>query len=117
MHWLLNVVTGPEGFPAAVLIRAIQPTAGLDFIAQHRPGVPPKQYCDGPAKICRALAIDGALNGIDLCSQENGLFITAGQPVPDQMIETSPRIGISEVPEPWRSLPWRFVSRPGGEVV
>src|SRR5713226_8191944 len=52
MHWMLNIVTEPEGFPAAVLIRAIQPVAGME-IMQARRGrrVPPGQLADGPGKL------------------------------------------------------------------
>jgi DNA-3-methyladenine glycosylase len=117
MHWLLNCVTGPEGFPAAVLIRAIHPCEGLTSMAARRPGVPPRQFCNGPAKLCRALGIDGALNGADLCAAETGLYLTQSKAVSPHFIETSPRIGIQRVPEPWRSLPWRFVAHGFEDVV
>jgi DNA-3-methyladenine glycosylase len=66
MHWLLNAVCLPEGEPAAVLIRAIQPLEGLDVIAARRNGQPPVRWTDGPGKICQALGIDGTLNGSSL---------------------------------------------------
>ena len=66
MHWMLNVVTGPEGFPAAVLIRALQPVEGLQQIAARRAGQPEPQWCNGPAKLCQALGITGSDNGVDL---------------------------------------------------
>lgn len=65
MHWLLNIVTEVEGFPGAVLIRAIKPEEGLDFIARRRNGRPQKNWTDGPAKLCQALAINGKANGIN----------------------------------------------------
>jgi DNA-3-methyladenine glycosylase len=111
MHWLLNCVAEKEGFPAAVLIRALHPLEGLEWIAARRAGRPAPQWTDGPGKICQALGIDGRLNGADLCSVEDGLFIEAGEPVPDSAVTTSPRIGLNTVPEPWKSLPWRFLTR------
>jgi DNA-3-methyladenine glycosylase len=111
MHWLLNCVTGEEGFPAAVLIRAIWPVEGLEWIAPRRAGRPQGQWTDGPGKICQALNIDGTLNGADLCSAEAGLYLEAGEPVPDSAVAATPRIGLNTVPEPWKSLPWRFFVR------
>ncbi len=111
MHWMLNFVTEAEGFPAAVLIRAILPTEGMELIAQRRNNVPPQQWTDGPAKICRALRIDGSLNGSDLCSPEAVLFIERGEIVSDDHVVTTARVGLHNVPEPWKSMPWRFLLR------
>ena len=109
MHWCLNCVTGEEGYPAAVLIRAVQPLEGLHVIAARRSGVTEAQWCNGPAKLTRALGIDGSLNGADLTDAHNGLWIERGEPVQDGQVKTTPRIGIERTPEPWCSLPWRFV--------
>ncbi len=109
MHWLLNCVTGQEGFPAAVLIRALHPVEGLEWIAARRAGRPAPHWTDGPGKICQAMNIDGKLNGADLCSTDSGLYIEAGAPVPDSAVTVAPRVGLNTVPEPWKSLPWRFV--------
>jgi DNA-3-methyladenine glycosylase len=109
MHWLLNCVTAEEGYPAAVLIRAIEPLEGIPFIAKRRAGRAVKAWCNGPAKVCQALAIDGCFNGIDLCRKDAGLWIEAGVQVDDAAVEITPRIGINSVPEPWRSKPWRFL--------
>jgi DNA-3-methyladenine glycosylase len=111
MHWLLNAVSGAEGFPAAVLIRAIWPQEGLEFMRTRRGNFPKKQWCNGPAKICQALNIDGSLNGIDLCSQDSGLWIEPGQPLEDHCVTQTPRVGIQTVPEPWLSKPWRFLAQ------
>ena len=108
MHWLLNVVTGDVGFPAAVLLRAIVPLEGISLIAARRAGRPEKDWCNGPAKICQALEISGRLNGIDLTSSLSGLWIEEAQPVVDKFVVTGKRIGIDTVPEPWKSMPWRF---------
>ena len=109
MHWLLNFVTEKEGYPGAVLIRAIRPEEGLDLIAKHRDGKPQKQWADGPAKLCQALGIDGGFNGVDTCSKEARIFIETGIEMPSTLILKTPRVGLATVPEPWRSKPWRFV--------
>lgn len=109
MHWLLNCVAEDEGYPAAVLIRAIQPVEGTSYIASRRVGRPEAEWCSGPAKICQALDITGALNGISLCNQESGLWIESGRIVPEEAVSMTARIGIAKVPEPWRSKPWRFL--------
>ena len=114
MHWLLNAVTSPEGKPAAVLIRAIQPEEGLDAMAENRPFKARKSgWTDGPAKLTQALAIDGDLNTIDLCSRDAGLWIEIGQDIPNEKISQTARVGLNSVPEPWRSIPWRFVAEGG----
>jgi len=112
MHWMLNFVTEVTGFPAAVLIRALQPTEGLDLIAARRNGQPPARWTDGPAKICQALDIDGGLNGSDLCAEGAALFVEEGIRIPDLAVTTGPRVGLNSVPEPWKSIPWRFLVKP-----
>lgn len=109
MHWMLNCVCGPVGYPAAVLLRAILPLEGLDFIAERRAGIAEKLWCDGPAKLTKALAIDREQNGADLCGRQDSLFIEHGLEIPEEIIQRTPRIGIQYSGEPWVSLPWRFV--------
>ena len=108
MHWMLNAVTEREGFPAAVLIRAIEPVEGVDVICARRQG----RDTLGPAKLTQALGVDEALNGADLCDPGSGLWIGAGIPVDDSDIITGPRVGLYTVPEPWKSMPWRFRTSP-----
>jgi DNA-3-methyladenine glycosylase len=108
MHWCLNFVVEAEGFPAAVLIRAIQPTESLDMIAARREGIPQEHWTDGPAKLTKALNIAKAFNGADLCTPTAQLFVEPGFLIPDSQFVTTPRIGLKNVPEPWRSIPWRF---------
>jgi DNA-3-methyladenine glycosylase len=108
MHWLLNFVTEEKGYPAAVLIRGIQPIDGLDLIAQRRKGRPRSQWTNGPAKLCQALNIDGALNGSDICSPGADLFVENGIEIPDWRVTNHPRVGLNSVPEPWKSIPWRY---------
>lgn len=108
MHWCLNVVTEAEGFPAAVLIRAIFPLEGEEIMRQRRRG----GDLNGPAKLTQALGIDGTFNGVDLCLPARGLWIEAGQTVPPPAIIAAARVGLNSVPEPWKSIPWRFLWKP-----
>jgi len=108
MHWLLNFVTEVEGFPAAVLIRAILSCEGVDIIASRRSPRPPAQWTDGPGKLTLALGIRQAQNGLDLCAPEAELFVETGFPIPDKNVTISPRVGLTSVPEPWKSMRWRF---------
>ena len=109
MHWMLNFVTEREGFPAAVLIRALHPLEGLETIAARRAPQPPPLWTNGPAKITKALNIHRLHNGIDLCAPHSELFVEIGASIPDQNVTNSPRVGLNSVPEPWKSIPWRFL--------
>jgi DNA-3-methyladenine glycosylase len=108
MHWLLNCVTGIEGYPAAVLIRSIFPTENIEEIARRRFPAKEKDWCNGPAKLTQALSIDKQLNGMNLCSKNSRLYIEQADSIPDEFVIATPRIGIRSVPEPWRSKLWRF---------
>jgi DNA-3-methyladenine glycosylase len=67
MHWCANVVCGPDGEAAAVLIRALAPLAGLEAMRAARPAArTDRDLCNGPAKLCQALGITGSDNGVDL---------------------------------------------------
>jgi DNA-3-methyladenine glycosylase len=113
MHWMLNVVTVGVSMPAAVLIRAIQPTEGQALMAENRPYHAGKRgWTDGPAKLTQALAINDAFNGLDLCDSANALWIEAGLPIHDAQVQQTPRVGLNSVPEPWRTIPWRYVVDP-----
>jgi DNA-3-methyladenine glycosylase len=104
MHWMLNAVTEAEGFPAAVLLRAIRADEGAEVIHARRNG----GDTNGPAKLTQALGIDGALNGVSLCDPAAGLWVEAGFSIPDEAVTIGPRVGLYSVPEPWKSKPWRF---------
>ena len=110
MHWMLNFVTERKEFPAAVLIRAIQIENGEATIASRRGKQPITHWTDGPAKLCEALNIDGRLNGYDLCQDGAELFVASvgGKSFIDLEVITTPRIGLNNVSEPWKSIPWRF---------
>src|SRR5919109_4571170 len=104
-HWMLNVVTEHEGFPAAVLIRAIQPIEGVEVMAVRRGG----RDTFGPGKLCQAMDITKSENGVDLTETGGGLWIEAGVNVPNSLVTKGPRVGLNNTPEPWLSKPWRFL--------
>ena len=106
MHWCLNVVTEPAGRPAAVLLRALAPSEGLATMRRRRGRGRP--VADGPAKLCQALDIDRRFNGRDLCAAGARLFIEHAPPVPAHAVRRGPRLGLDNVPEPWKSKPWRL---------
>lgn len=101
MHYCCNIVTGPEGEGSAVLIRAVEPLNNLELLEKrrHRSGV---EVTNGPAKLCQALNISKSLNGHNLSSSP--LQLKLNDPLPEDEIITSTRIGISNAIE----VPWRF---------
>jgi DNA-3-methyladenine glycosylase len=73
MHWCANVICGPEGQAAGVLIRALDPIAGVEQMREARPAARvDRDLCNGPAKLCQALGITGADNGADLLAAPPG---------------------------------------------
>lgn len=109
MHWMFNVVTEAEDFPAAVLVRALEPLEGISVMERNRKGHTGFDLCSGPAKLAQALSITRALNGVDLCARRGAeLWIEDAPPIPNDEIAAGPRIGLNSVPEPWFSKPWRF---------
>lgn len=104
-HWMLNAVTEREGFPAAVLIRAIQPIEGVQVMSARREG----RDTYGPGKLCQAMGITKSENECDLTNKDSGLWIEEGISVPDENVIIGPRVGLNTVPEPWLSKPWRFL--------
>lgn len=109
-HWMLNIVTEREDYPAAVLLRGVQPVFGLELMRERRnlhllKGKAEDRFLtNGPGKLCQAFGITGALNGTSL--QSDGLFLAEPSPeialAPFEIIETT-RIGITRgVDSPWR---------------
>ncbi|MEZ5077992.1 MAG: DNA-3-methyladenine glycosylase [Solirubrobacterales bacterium] len=112
IHSLLNAVAEPEGEAAAVLIRALEPTAGLEEMRARRGARPDRDLCSGPGKLTEALGIGLERNGAALTAAPFLLLPPAGTP---PAVVTGPRIGISKAIEnPWRfcAAGSRFVSRP-----
>ena len=112
-YWMLNVVTSEIGYPAAVLVRGIKLIAGFEYAGHNRPNLPPDGWVDGPGKLTRSCAIDGSLNGSDLTSTSNPIWIGDGWHVPDNCVTIGPRVGLYNVPEPWKTKPWRFLCNKG----
>jgi DNA-3-methyladenine glycosylase len=110
MYFCLNAVTEADGHPGAVLLRALLPLEGIETMRERRPGVRDSQLTDGPGKLCAALGISAAQNGLDLCSSEE-LFLEAVAAVPDAAVVVAPRVGVRGDAGAV-SRPWRFVWRP-----
>ena len=108
IHWMFNVVAGAKGVASAVLIRALQPTAGQDIMQTLRPGKPLRQLTNGPAKLAQALAINKSQNKANLCDPNGVVWIEDAPRLAAEQICTGPRIGLGKTPEPWLSMPWRY---------
>ncbi len=112
IHSLLNSVAEPEGEAAAVLIRALEPTAGLEAMRERRGERPDVELCSGPGKLTEALGIGLERNGADL-GRDPFLLLAPEGAAP--AVVTGRRIGITKAVErPWRfcAAGSRFVSRP-----
>lgn len=102
IHWCLNFVTDAESFPAAVLVRAAVPAAGIETMRERRLGRPDIELLRGPGKLAQALGLTGELNHHPL--DRPPLWAEQGAGVPDDVVERGPRIGITRAAE-W---PLRF---------
>lgn len=102
VHWCLNVVVRREGYPAAVLIRALEPVEGLDTMRRRRNSRSDRQLTSGPAKLTQALAVRPSLQRHRLT--EPPLFVAGGEPVPASALARDTRVGISRGTE----KKWRF---------
>ncbi|MTI20036.1 DNA-3-methyladenine glycosylase [Fulvivirga sp. RKSG066] len=106
IHNLFNVVTNVEGKAEAVLIRAIEPVAGVEVMQQRRNKKSEMELASGPGKLSEALGINRSLNEVDLTNNEHIWIEDHGEEVID--IEASPRIGVAYAEED-ALLPWRYV--------
>ena len=111
IHWCLNFVCEEEGSASAVLIRALEPTAGIPTMRRRRGLKDERMLCSGPGKLGQALAISHKQNGLPLDKPPFELRERAGEPE----VVTGPRIGITKAAD----VPWRyglkgspFLSRP-----
>ena len=104
MHFCMNLVTGAAGTASAVLLRAGTVIDGADVVARRRPGVASRDYARGPARLTRALNVDKAADGADVCATDAPLRVLPGGEVADQMIRCGPRVGVSAATD----VPWRF---------
>jgi DNA-3-methyladenine glycosylase len=101
IHWCLNLVCGAEGVPEAALVRALEPTAGLDEQRRRRGVEDVRALCSGPGKLCQALGITRAHDGLPL--DRPPFRLRDRKEVPE--IVTAPRIGITRATE----LSWRYL--------
>ena len=104
MHWCCNPVCGDEGAGEAVLLRALEPLAGLEAMRAARPAARrDRDLANGPARLCQAFEITGAQDGIDLVTGSGGLRIVDDGIPPPQEPVVATRIGISRAADaPWR---------------
>lgn len=110
MHYCCNVVTGPVDEGSAVLIRAVEPIEGREYMQARRGDVGTSQLTNGPAKLCQALGIDKTLNGHDL--HQAPLRLLLQPPLPKENVVQTTRIGISRA----RDVPWRFYEKANANV-
>jgi DNA-3-methyladenine glycosylase len=111
IHWCLNLVCEPAGSAGAVLIRALQPTEGLRAMRRRRGVTDERLLCSGPGRLCEALRITAAHNGLALDAPPFALFARTGT----VEVVVGPRIGITKaVDKPWRygEKGSRFLSKP-----
>ena len=101
IHWCLNFVCGEPGRAEAVLIRALEPTHGLDVMRRRRGADGPRSLASGPGKLCQALGVTRAHYGLPL---DEPPFELLARPTTTPPIATGPRIGITQATE----LPWRY---------
>ena len=102
MHWMLNIVTGPKGYPAAVLIR------GGVYRSQTPHGSLTPKRIDGPARLTKFLKIDKRFNN-KKAAVETGLWIEKGNHIDSRKVKRTPRIGVAYAGRVWSRKPYRFV--------
>jgi DNA-3-methyladenine glycosylase len=104
MHWCANAVCGPGGTASAVLLRAGAPLAGLDAMRQARPAArQDRDLARGPARLCRALGLDGDDDGLDLVAGSAGVTIVDDGTEPPRRPGRGARVGLSVAVEArWR---------------
>jgi DNA-3-methyladenine glycosylase len=100
IHWCLNLVCAPEGRSEAALVRALAPTRGLEAMRERRGVEPERALCSGPGKLCQALGITRAHDGLPLDEPPFELLAREGEPP----LVVGTRIGITRAAE----QPWRF---------
>ena len=111
IHWCLNFVCEPKGSASAVLIRALEPTAGLAVMRRRRGTADERLLCSGPGRVCAALGVTGAHNGLALDAPPFEIFARTDA----VEVVAGPRIGITKAADkPWRYgvKGSRFLSKP-----
>lgn len=109
LHWCSNLVTGPPGQGAAVLIRALEPLEGIPSMRRRRGLADPGVLCAGPGRLCQALGVTQALDGLPM--NQSLVRVERGVDLPEEAILETPRIGITRAAD-WplrlvvRGSPW-----------
>lgn len=105
MHWGSNAVCGEVGQGWGVLLRALEPIAGLDLIQAARPSIRrPHELASGPGRLSQAMGINKALDGADLVTNDRAIRIVSDRTPPSAEPVVGPRIGITKAVD----LPWRW---------
>ncbi|HEX8502860.1 MAG TPA: DNA-3-methyladenine glycosylase [Pyrinomonadaceae bacterium] len=115
MHHQFNVVTGPEGQPHALLVRAVEPEEGVGLMKERRPVTKERELTSGPGKLCRALGLDLTFDGEDLTRGGRVWLEETGARFDPEQVAAGPRIGVAYAGEDALN-PWRFWLR-GNEYV
>lgn len=107
VHWCANVVTGAEGAASAVLLRALEPIAGVELMRAARWRSQKRQVdrdlCRGPGRLTQAMGIDGTVDGVDLCDPASPVILAGDGTDPPEAPEVTTRVGLSVATEtPWR---------------
>jgi DNA-3-methyladenine glycosylase len=105
IHWCLNAVVGDEGYPAAVLLRAVEPVEGIEVMRGRRAGRSDRELTSGPARLTRALGIGPELQRHVM--RRPPLIIAVGEPVPARQVVRTTRVGITRGAD----KKWRFYDR------
>jgi DNA-3-methyladenine glycosylase len=105
MHWCMNVVCGPDGAAAAVLLRAGEVVEGVELARERRPRSTDRDLARGPARLTQSLAIDGTYGGVDLLDPASPVRLTAGGRVARSRVSSGPRVGVGGA---GAATPWRF---------
>ena len=105
MYNMLNLVTEAQDYPAAVLIRAVEPVRGVELMKQRRRNEAPGNLASGPGKLCEAFDIDRSLNGADLCGR---ILYIEDRREPAPKFQATARIGVDYAGK-WKDKPFRFL--------
>ena len=105
MYHQFNVVTNVADTPHAILVRAVEPSEGLDIMRRRRRGRSEYELTSGPGRLCLAMGIDRTLDKADLLGE--GVWIEDAVSISPRQIARGPRVGI-DYAEEWIKKPWRF---------
>jgi len=106
-YYCLNIVTEEKGYPAAVLIRAIEPKKGIGIMKKNRKTDNVKNLTNGPGKLCQAMSIDKGDNNISALEKDSKLYIQEGIEIPEKNIVKTKRVGV-DYAGVWKDKPLRF---------